>query len=126
MGYGALWLVMQYHNHDHRVVVGTFLQSGVVAMDQPTPQEVAAERLRALGLNAVVERDTPSFVTIIYPQPIWEPARTCSYSGVVYAGYHVRAFSSYLNTANETMDHFVARVISSYHEKFPPTNGPTT
>lgn len=93
---------------------------------QTTPQDIAAERLRNAGLNATVDDDTPSFVTAVYPRPIWEPPQRCSYNNITYGGYHIRAFSSCLNTANETIDHFVARVVGAYHEKFPPMNGPTT
>lgn len=88
-----------------------------------TPQEIAAEQLRARGLNAVVEHETPSFVTVIYPKPIWEPQRTCPYSGAVYAGHHVRAFSSYPNMKVETIDQFVDRVVIEYNSKVSVTKG---
>lgn len=90
---------------------------------QTTPQDIATERLRDAGLNAVVDDDVPSCVTVTYPQPIWEPPQQSSYNGITYGGYHIRAFSSCLNTANETIDHFVDRVVTEYNAKVGFTKG---
>ena len=85
----------------------------------PTAQDIAAAKLRAHGLNAVVNDDTHSFVSVIYPHPVHEPQRICQYSGVVYDEYYVSGFDSYLNTKVETVDAFVERVIATYHKAFP-------